>query len=59
MFLLDWINEYMNTPKIEMTTEIEMLALVAIGIIALIIIGIISAVWGIGAKIAEYIRKKR
>ena len=52
------LNEYLNTPKMEMTTEIEMFGLVAIGIIALIIIGIVSAVCAIGAKIVKYIKRR-
>ena len=58
MIILEMLNEYLNTPKMEMTTEIEMFGLVAIGIIALIIIGIVSAVCAIGAKIVKYIKRR-
>lgn len=58
MIILEWLSEYITTPKMEMTTEIEALGLVAIGIIAFVIIGVFSAVWAIGAKFAEYIRKR-
>lgn len=58
MFILEWLTEYMTTPKMEMTTEVEMLGMLAIGIIAFVVIGVISLVWGIGAKIIEIKNKK-
>ena len=33
MFILEWLTDYMNTPKMEMTAETEMLGMLAIGII--------------------------
>lgn len=58
MIILEWLTTYLETSKMDMTTEIEMLGLVAIGIIAFIILGIIFGAWAIGAKFAEYIRKR-
>lgn len=43
MFLLDWINDYMNTPQIEMTAEVELLFYCALAIIsALVIVGMVG-----------------
>lgn len=59
MFILEWLTEYMTTPKMEMTTEVEMLGILAIGIIALVIIGVSFAVWGIGSVMTETWNKKK
>ena len=43
MCLLDWINDYMNTPQIEMTAEVELLFYCALAIIsALVIVGMVG-----------------
>lgn len=39
MFILEWLTDYMNTPKMELTTETEILGMLAIGIIAFLVIG--------------------
>lgn len=33
-FIFDWVYEYLNTPKYEMTTQTELLGIIAGGIIA-------------------------
>ena len=58
MIILEWLTEYMTTPKMEMTTETEMLGLVAIGIIAFIIIGVCFGAWGIIDMIIKVRNKK-
>ena len=45
LFIIDWLSDYMNTPKIEMTTSIEVLGVLAMGIIAFAILGLIVGVW--------------
>ena len=45
MFIIEWLTDYMNTPKMELTTETEILGMLAIGIIAFLVIG---ACWLIG-----------
>lgn len=43
MFILDWINDYMNTPQIEMTAEVELLFYCALAIISvLVMVGMIG-----------------
>ena len=47
MFILDWINDYINTPQIEMTAEAELLFYCALAIIsALVIVGMVG-IYGI------------
>lgn len=58
MFILEWLTEYFTTPKIQMTTEIEMLGILAIGIIAFVIIGVSFALWGLGNVIVKAWNKK-
>ena len=61
MFLLDWIERYINTPPYQLTLMDDILFLGAISIIALLIIGGIFIGWFIGAKIKKIIdnRKRR
>lgn len=59
MIILEMLNEYLTTPKMEMTTELEMMGLIAIGVIALAILGVICLVWVIGDKVVKYLRKRR
>ena len=33
LFIIDWLLDYLTTPKIEMSTSIELLGILAIGII--------------------------
>lgn len=58
MFILEWLTEYFTTPKMQMTTEIEMLGILAIGIIAFVIIGVSFALWGLGSVMIKVWNKK-
>ncbi len=40
-FLFDWISDYFNTPKYEMTTQIELLGVLAVGIIVAAFLGLV------------------
>lgn len=53
MFIFEWLTEYFTTPKIQMTTEIEMLGILAIGIIAFVIIGVFFALWRLGSVMVK------
>lgn len=46
MFLLDWINDYINTPQIEMTTEIELLFYCALAIISALVMVGMAGIYG-------------
>lgn len=46
MFLLDWINDYINTPQIEMTTEIELLFYCALAIISVLVMVGMAGIYG-------------
>ena len=39
-FLFDWISDYINTPKYEMTTQTELLGIIAGGIVAFVLIAL-------------------
>lgn len=54
LFIIEWLYEYLNTPKIEMTTTIELLGILSIGIIAFAVLGLITGVW----LIIDFIRSK-
>lgn len=43
-FLFDWISEYINTSKYDMTLSVELLGILAIGIIAFAVLGIITVI---------------
>lgn len=45
LFIIDWLLDYLTTPKIEMSTSIELLGILAIGIIAFAVLGLIVGVW--------------
>ena len=47
MFLLDWINDYINTPQIEMTTEVELLFYCALAIISVLVMVGMVGIYGI------------
>lgn len=47
MFILDWINDYINTPQIEMTTEIELLFYCAVAIISVLVMIGMAGICGI------------
>ena len=53
MFLLDWINDYINTPQIEMTTKIELLFYCALAIISVLVIVGMVGIYGM-----HYVIKK-
>ena len=46
MFLLDWINDYISTPQIEMTTEVELLFYCALAIISALVMVGIAGIYG-------------
>lgn len=43
LFLIDWIETYLNTPQIEMTADIEILYYLALSIIFAIVAGVVGA----------------
>lgn len=46
MFLLDWINDYISTPQIEMTTEVELLFYCALAIISALVMVGMAGIYG-------------
>lgn len=44
MIIFEWISNYMNTPKIELSAEDEIMFYIAIAIISLVVIGAMVAV---------------
>ena len=44
-FLFDWIEDYINTPQIDLTAGQEILFYLALAIIFLIVLGVICSVW--------------
>jgi len=56
MFIIEWLTDYMSTPKMDMTPEIEMLGLLAIGIISF---GIIGVIWLVGLIVEKIIKSKK
>ncbi|EXM38552.1 hypothetical protein RASY3_14660 [Ruminococcus albus SY3] len=57
MFLLQWINDYISTSKMDMTAEIEALYYVALLIISsIVIIGIAFSIFII-TKLKKFINK--
>lgn len=54
-FLFDWIEDYINTPKIEVTAGQEILFYLALAIIFLIVIGVICSVWAV----INWIRRRK
>lgn len=57
MFLLEWINNYISTPKMDMTVEIEALYYVALFIISsIVIVGIVFSDFII-TKLKKFIKK--
>lgn len=57
MFLLEWINNYISTPKMDMTVEIEALYYVTLFIISsIVIVGIAFSVFII-TKLKKFIQK--
>lgn len=56
MFIIEWLTDYMSTPKMDMTPEIEMLGLLAIGIISF---GVIGVIWLVGLIVEKIIKSKK
>lgn len=55
LFIIQWLLDYINTPKIEMSLSIELLGILAIGIIAFLILGVCTCVW----LIIDYFKNRR
>ena len=45
LFIIQWLLDYINTPKIEMSLGTELLGILAMGIIAFAVLGLIIGVW--------------
>ena len=43
LFIIQWLLDYINTPKIEMSLATELLGILAIGIIAFAVLGVFIA----------------
>lgn len=43
LFIIQWLLDYINTPKIEMSLATELLGILSIGIIAFAVLGIVTA----------------
>lgn len=55
LFLIDWLCDYINTSKYDMTISIELLGILSIGIIAFLILGAITSI----VLLIDYFKKKR
>ena len=53
-FLFDWLSDYINTSKYDMTLSIELLGILAVGIIAFAVLGIATTV----VLIIDYFKKR-
>lgn len=53
-FLFDWLSDYINTSKYDMTLSIELLGILAVGIIAFAVLGIVTTV----VLIIDYFKKR-
>ena len=42
LFIIQWLLDYINTPKIEMSLATELLGILSIGIIAFAVLGIVT-----------------
>ena len=54
LFLIDWLSDYINTSKYDMTLSIELLGILAMGIIAFLILGIVTGL----ILIIDYFKKR-
>lgn len=45
LFIIEWLIDYIDTSKYDMTISIELLGILAMGIIAFAILGLIVVVW--------------
>ena len=55
LFIIDWLCDYLNTSKYDMTITIELLGILSIGIISFLILGAITGV----ILIINYFKEKR
>lgn len=55
LFIIQWLLDYINTPKINMSLGTELLGILAIGIIAFLILGVVTVVM----LIINYFKEKR
>lgn len=55
LFLIDWLCDYINTSKYDMTISIELLGILSIGIIAFLILGAVTAI----ILLINYFKEKR
>lgn len=55
LFLIDWLCDYINTSKYDMTLSIELLGILAIGIIAFAALGAVTAI----VLLINYFKEKR
>ena len=53
-FLFDWLSDYINTSKYDMTLSIELLGILSIGIISFAILGIVTGL----ILIIDYFKKR-
>lgn len=53
-FLFDWLSDYINTSKYNMTLSIELLGILSIGIIAFAVLGIVTGL----ILIIDYFKKR-
>lgn len=58
-FLWDWINDYINTPKMQQTESQEILFYFALLIICSIAFGIVVSIARVSIKIDEHRNNKR
>ena len=59
MIIIEWLEEYLNTPQMEMSIEIEMLGMIAIAIISLAVMSVIGAICWVSYKIYQVIHKNK
>lgn len=45
LFIIDWLSDYINTSRYDMTISIELLGILSMGIIAFLLLGLIVGVW--------------
>lgn len=55
LFIIDWLCDYLNTSKYDMTITIELLGILSIGIISFLILGAITGI----ILIINYFKEKR
>jgi hypothetical protein len=55
LFIIQWLLDYINTPKIEMSLSTELLGILSIGIIAFLILGAGTGI----AILIDYFKNRR